>query len=380
MPTHAGAAWYFLRFMDPHNKQEFASREALNYWGQVDVYIGGAEHAVAHLLYSRLWVKVLHDLGYLNFDEPFKKLINQGQITGDSRFVYRIRGTNKFVSIGLKDQYETDPLRVNVNIVNGFELDTEAFKKWRPDFAQAEFILENGKYITGAAIEKMSKSYFNVVNPDDIIENYGADTLRMYEMFLGPLEMSKPWNTNGIDGVFKFLRRVWNLFHDAGGNINVSEAEATREELKILHKTIRKVEHDIENFSFNTSVSEFMICVNELGSLKCNKRSIIEPLVIILAPYAPHIAEELWQKLGHDDTILNASFPKYNEEYLKENSFEYPISINGKVRTTMEFALDMPKEDIEKLVMASETVQKWTEGKSPKKVIIVQGRIVNVVV
>ncbi len=380
MPTHAGAAWYFLRYTDPHNDKEFASREALDYWGQVDVYIGGSEHAVAHLLYSRLWVKVLHDLGYLNFDEPFKKLINQGKITGDSRFVYRIRGTHKFVSAGLKDQHTTDELHVDVNMVNGLELDTEAFKKWKPDFANAEFILEDGKYICGSAIEKMSKSYFNVVNPDDIIDNYGADTLRMYEMFLGPLEQSKPWNTNGIDGVFKFLRKFWNLFHDASGNIRVTENEPTREELKILHKTIKKVTHDIENFSFNTSVSEFMICVNELGALKTDKRKVLEPLAITLAPYAPFITEELWEKLGHKDSILNASFPKYNEEYLKENSFEYPISINGKVRAKMEFALDMPKEDIEKMVMASELVQKWTEGKAPKKVIIVQGKIVNVVV
>jgi leucyl-tRNA synthetase len=248
------------------------------------------------------------------------------------------------------------------------------------DFADAEFILEDGKYICGSAIEKMSKSYFNVVNPDDIIDNYGADTLRMYEMFLGPLEQSKPWNTNGIDGVFKFLRKFWNLFHDANGNFSVSEEEPTRDELKVLHKTIRKVTHDIENFSFNTSVSEFMICVNELGSMKTNKRKILEPLTIILAPYAPFITEEIWEKLGHADSILNASFPKANEEYLKENSFEYPISINGKVRAKMEFALDMPKEDIEKMVMASEVVSKWTEGKPPKKVIIVQGKIVNVVV
>jgi leucyl-tRNA synthetase len=380
MPTHAGAAWYFLRFTDPHNKKEFASREALDYWNQVDVYIGGSEHAVAHLLYARLWVKILYDLGYLNFDEPFKKLINQGKITGDSRFVYRIRGTNKFVSYGLKDQYETDALRVDVNIVNGLELDTDAFRKWKPDFANAEFILDNGKYITGTAIEKMSKSYFNVVNPDDIINNYGADTLRMYEMFLGPLEMSKPWNTNGIDGVFKFLRKFWNLFHDASGTFTVNNDEPTREELKVLHRTIKKVQQDVEGFSFNTSVSEFMICVNELGALKSNKRKILEPLTITLASFAPHIAEELWEKLGNKDTIFNASFPAVNEEYLKENSFEYPISINGKVRAKMEFALDMPKEDIEKLVMASEAVIKWTEGKPPKKVIIVPGKIVNVVV
>jgi leucyl-tRNA synthetase len=380
MPTHAGAAWYFLRFMDPHNTEAFASREALDYWNQVDVYIGGSEHAVAHLLYSRLWVKILHDLGYLNFDEPFKKLINQGKITGDSRFVYRLRGTQKFVSAGLKDQYETDPLRVDVNIVNGLELNLEAFKKWKPDFAHAEFILEDGKYICGSAIEKMSKSYFNVVNPDDLISNYGADTLRMYEMFLGPLEQSKPWNTNGIDGVFKFLRRFWNLFHDAVGNLSMSNHEPTREEWKVLHKTIKKVEKDIENFSFNTAVSEFMICSNELTALKCHKRKILEPLVIALSPFAPHMAEELWQKLGHAKTVFDAPFPAYDDQYLAESSFNYPISINGRVRAQMNFALDMPREDIEKVVLTSEIVKKWTAGKPPKKVIVVPGKIVNVVI
>ncbi len=380
MPTHAGAAWYFLRYTDPHNDKEFASREALDYWNQVDVYIGGSEHAVAHLLYSRLWVKILHDLGYLGFDEPFRKLINQGKITGDSRFVYRIRGTNKFVSAGLIDQYETDPLHVDVNLVTGLELDIEAFKHWRPEYQSAEFVLENGKYICGAAIEKMSKSYFNVVNPDDIIENYGADTLRMYEMFLGPLEISKPWNTNGIDGVFKFLRRIWNLFHTPAGEFSLSDEQPTQAELKALHKALKKVEYDIDHYSFNTTVSEFMICSNELAALKCNKRSILEPLIIALSPYAPHIAEELWEKSGHADSIFNASFPQYKEEYLVESSFEYPISINGKVRAKMNFALDMPKADVEKMVLASDVVQKWTEGKVPKKVIVVPGRIVNVVV
>lgn len=445
MPTHAGAAWYFLRYMDPHNKNAFADKKALDYWNQVDVYIGGSEHAVAHLLYARLWTKVLHDLGYLNFDEPFKKLINQGKITGDSRFVYRLsyshtNFTNEqlpqlFISKSIRDRIlrgesirevtqkiwevlgikpvnegekvgvtvqrpqssdsvnspslETG-LHVDISIVDGLELDTEAFKKWKPDFANAEFVFEDaegnptndsskGKYICGSAIEKMSKSYFNVVNPDEIIDNYGADTLRMYEMFLGPLEASKPWSTQGIDGVFKFLRRVWNLFHDAQGNLNVSDAEPTKEELKALHKLIKKAENDIENYSFNTSVSEFMICANELSSLKCNKRSILEPLMIVLSPYAPHIAQELWEKLGHTDYIINAEYPAYNEEYLKENAFEYPISINGKVRAKMNFALDMPKEDIEKVVLASEIVQKWSEGKPPKKVIVVPGRIVNVV-
>jgi leucyl-tRNA synthetase len=379
MPTHAGAAWYFLRYMDPHNTNAFADPKALDYWNQVDVYIGGAEHAVAHLLYARLWTKVLHDLDYIKFDEPFKKLINQGKITGDSRFVYRLRGSNKFVSSGLKSNHETDELHVDISIVQGLELDLDAFRKWKPDFASAEFILEESKYICGSAIEKMSKSYFNVVNPDQIIDNYGADTLRMYEMFLGPLEASKPWSTQGIDGVFKFLRKVWNLIHDQSGNLKVSEAEPTREELKVLHKTIKKVEQDIENFSFNTSVSEFMICVNELGSLKCNKRAIVEPLVIALSPFAPHIAEELWEKLGHSESILTATYPKYDDQYLVESTFSYPISINGKVRAQMEFALDMPKEDIEKIVLASEIVQKWTEGKPPKKMIVVPGRIVNVV-
>jgi leucyl-tRNA synthetase len=380
MPTHAGAAWYFLRYMDPHNEHAFADKKALDYWNQVDVYIGGSEHAVAHLLYSRLWTKVLHDLGYLNFDEPFKKLINQGKITGDSRFVYRVRGTHKFVSAGLKDKYETDPLHVDINIVNGLELDTEAFKKWKPDFENAEFILEDGKYICGSAIEKMSKSYFNVVNPDQIITDYGADTLRLYEMFLGPLEASKPWSTQGIDGVFKFLRRFWNLFHDNTGKFKITDAEPTRDELKILHKTLKKVEYDIEHFSFNTSVSEFMICANELSSMKCNKRKVLEPLVIALSPYAPHMTEELWSLLGNKDSIINATFPAWDEKYLVESSFSYPISINGKVRAQMEFALDMPKEDIEKMVLASEVVQKWSEGKPPKKVIVVPGRIVNVVV
>ena len=382
MPTHAGAAWYFLRYMDPHNTKEFASKEALDYWGQVDVYIGGSEHAVAHLLYARLWVKVLADLGYLKFDEPFKKLINQGKITGDSRFVYRLRGTNKFISAGLLSKYpdRTDPLHVDVNIVNGFILDKDAFKKWKSDFSNAEFELENDDYVCGSAIEKMSKSLYNVVNPDKIVDDYGADTLRMYEMFLGPIEQSKPWNTNGIDGVFKFLRRFWNLLHDAQGNFKVSGDDSTREELKVLHKTLKKVESDINNFSFNTAVSEFMICANELTSLKCNKRAVIEPLVIALAPFAPHIAEELWEELGHKDTVLNARFPEVKEEYLRENAFNYPISINGKVRAQMNFALDMPKEDIEKMVLASEIVTKWTEGKPPKKVIVVPGKIVNVVI
>lgn len=419
MPTHAGAAWYFLRYMDPHNDQVFADKKALDYWQQVDVYIGGSEHAVAHLLYSRLWIKILHDLGYLKFDEPFKKLINQGKITGDSRFVYRLEYGLKhdnfpqiFVSKDLCDSWpedyilleiqkelklrgieveahvltpssvdnRTNQIRIDIRLVNNDLLDIEGLRKWKTDFSNAIFIRnKDGKYICGSAIEKMSKSYYNVVNPDEIIENYGADTLRMYEMFLGPLEASKPWNTNGIDGVFKFLRRFWNLFHDSTGDFVVSDVEPTRDELKVFHKTIKKIQYDIDNYSFNTSVSEFMICANELSSMKCNKRSILEPLVVALAPFAPHIAEELWEKLGHKDTILNASFPQYDEQYLTESSFNYPISINGKVRAQMNFALDMPKEDIEKVVLASEIVMKWTEGKPPKKVIVVQGKIVNVV-
>jgi leucyl-tRNA synthetase len=382
MPTHAGAAWYFLRYMDPRNTNSFVDPKALDYWNQVDVYIGGAEHAVAHLLYARLWTKVLHDLGYLKFDEPFKKLINQGKITGESKFVYRVRGTNRFASAGYFRKYDgqLDQMHVDIKLVDNLSvLDVDGFRNWKPDFENAEFELEDGKYICGSAIEKMSKSYFNVVNPDEIINNYGADTLRMYEMFLGPLEASKPWSTQGIDGVFKFLRKVWNLIHDQTGGLKVSDADPTREELKVLHKTIKKVEQDIENFSFNTSVSEFMICVNELGSLKCNKRAIVEPLVIALSPFAPHIAEELWEKLGNRESILMATYPKFDDQYLVESTFSYPISINGKVRAQMEFALDMPKEDIEKIVLASEIVQKWTEGKPPKKMIVVPGRIVNVV-
>lgn len=380
MPGWAGSSWYWFRYMDPRNNETFCSKEAQAYWKDVDLYIGGSEHATGHLLYSRFWCKALKDLGYVDSEEPFKKLINQGHIQGMSKFVYRINGTQQFVSNGLKKQYDVTPLHVDISMVDNDVLNTEAFKNWRDDFKDATFILEDGKYICGTEVEKMSKSKYNVVNPDDIVNNYGADTLRMYEMFLGPLELSKPWNTNGIDGVFKFLRRFWNLFHDGQGNVHVTDGEATKEELKVLHKTLKKIEEDIDRFSFNTSVSEFMICCNELSTLKCNKRSILEPLVIALSPYAPHITEELWEKLGHKQSILNATFPSFDEQYLVENSFEYPISINGKVRAKMNFALDMPKEDIETLVMASDSVQKWTEGKVPKKVIIVQGKIVNVVV
>jgi leucyl-tRNA synthetase len=380
MPGWAGSSWYWFRYMDPHNSEAFCGKEHEQYWQDVDLYLGGSEHATGHLLYSRFWCKALKDLGYVQAEEPFKKLINQGHIQGMSKFVYRINGTHTYVSHNLKKDYDTTALHVDITLVDGDVLNLEGFKQWRSDFANAEFILEDGKYLCGTEVEKMSKSKHNVVNPDDIVSNYGADTLRMYEMFLGPLELSKPWNTNGIDGVFKFLRRFWNLFHDSMGKVNVTDAEPTREELKVLHKTLKKVASDIDNFSFNTSVSEFMICANELTSLKCNKRAILEPLVIALSPFAPHIAEELWEKLGHSEMILSATFPVHNDEYLKESAFEYPISINGKVRTKMQFALDMPKEDIEKQVLAAEAVIKWTEGKPPKKVIVVPGKIVNVVV
>ncbi|HPM31976.1 MAG TPA: leucine--tRNA ligase, partial [Chryseolinea sp.] len=386
MPGWAGSSWYWFRYMDSKNEKEFASKEAISYWKDVDLYIGGSEHATGHLLYSRFWCKALKDLGYVDSEEPFKKLINQGHIQGVSKLAYRINGTNKFVSHNLRKLYETTPLHVDITFVDGDVLDIEKFKNWRDDLRNIELILEDGKYICGSEVDKMSKRYYNVVNPDEIVDNYGADTLRVYEMFLGPLEMSKPWNTSGIDGVFKFLRRFWNLFHDQQGNIAVTDAEPSREELKVLHKTLKKIEYDIEHFSFNTSVSEFMICCNELSSMKSNlpagqagKRAILEPLAIALSSFAPHITEELWQLLGHKDTILNSTYPKWSEEYLTESSFEYPISINGKVRAKMNFALDMPKEDVEKLVLASEVVQKWSEGKPPKKVIVVQGRIVNVV-
>jgi leucyl-tRNA synthetase len=380
MPGWAGSSWYWFRYMDPHNAKAFAGEDAISYWKDVDLYMGGSEHATGHLLYSRFWCKALKDLGYVPTEEPFKKLINQGHIQGMSKFVYRINGTNKFVSAGLKKDHDVTALHVDVNMVENDVLDIERFKKWRDDFANSEFILEGGKYVCGTEVEKMSKSKYNVVSPDDIVSRYGADTLRMYEMFLGPLELSKPWNTNGIDGVYKFLRRFWNLFHDSAGNFSVSADAPAREELKALHKTLKKVEEDIERFSFNTSVSEFMICCNELSALKCNKRAILEPLVIALSPFAPHVAEELWEKLGYKESILHATFPTFDNQYLVENSFEYPVSINGKVRAKMNFALDMPKEDIEKIVTASEIVLKWTEGKAPKKVIVVPGRIVNVVI
>jgi leucyl-tRNA synthetase len=444
MPGWAGSSWYWYRYMDPSNEIAFCSKEAESYWRDVDLYMGGSEHATGHLLYSRFWCKALKDLGYVQEEEPFKKMINQGHIQGVSRFAYRLATNSKikknlFVSqsianrirssemtqldkkvinsffpdldfeleivtnLNLLERYPAEtyvllaisPIRIDINLYDeskGLNIDGLRNSIFN-DFKNAEFILEDenqkplslgedqgGAYICGSEIEKMSKTKLNVVNPDDIVDKYGADTLRMYEMFLGPLELSKPWSTNGIDGVYKFLRRFWNLFHDEKSKFNLSDAKPSGEELKVLHRTIKKVEEDINRFSFNTAISEFMICANELTSLKCNKRAVLEPLVIALSPFAPHIAEELWELLGHDSLVLKTSYPLFDEQFLIEDSFEYPISINGKVRTKMNFALDMPKQDIEKLVLASEAIHKWIEGKTPKKVIIVPGKIVNVVI
>ncbi|WP_242918819.1 leucine--tRNA ligase [Pontibacter liquoris] len=380
MPGWAGSSWYWYRYMDPRNDAAFADPEAVNYWRNVDLYIGGSEHATGHLLYSRFWNKFMYDLGLVPEQEPFKKLINQGMIQGRSNFVFRVKDSNTYVSFGLKDKYDTTALHVDVNIVENDVLDIDAFKNWRPENADAEFVLEDGKYNVGMEIEKMSKSKYNVVNPDDLVERMGADTLRMYEMFLGPLEQFKPWNTNGMDGVHKFLRKYWRLFHDNDGNFTVSEEAPTAAELKSLHKTIKKVEEDIERFSFNTSVSSFMICVNELTQLKTNKRAILEPLTIILSPYAPHITEEVWQQLGHAQSISEAIFPAWKEEYLTENTFEYPVSVNGKVRAKLTFAVDAPREEMEKMVLTDEQVTRFLDGKSPKKIIIVPNKIINVVV
>lgn len=378
MPGFAGSSAYYLRYMDPHNNDALVSKEKDEYWRNVDLYIGGTEHATGHLIYSRFWNKFLYDINVSCEDEPFKKLINQGMIQGRSSFVYRINGTNKFVSLNLKDQYETSPLHVDVNIVDNDVLDIDAFRKWRPEFETAEFILEDGKYICGWAVEKMSKSYHNVVNPDDIANKYGADTLRMYEMFLGPLEQSKPWDTNGIDGVHRFLRKFYNLFFD-GDTFSVTDDAPTKEELKALHKLIKKVTADIETFSFNTSVSAFMICVNELANLKCNKKAILQDLVITISPFAPHIAEELWHKLGNSDTIFNAQWLTYNEEYLQQDSFKYGVAFNGKVRFEIEFPADITQKEVEETVLAHQSAQKWLEGKTPKKVIFVPQKMVNVV-
>ena len=379
MPGFAGSSAYYLRYMDPHNDKALVSKEADEYWRDVDLYIGGTEHATGHLIYSRFWNKFLFDLGYVCEKEPFRKLINQGMIQGRSNFVYRIINTNTFVSLGLKDQYETTEIHVDVNIVHNDRLDLEAFKAWMPDFADAEFILEDGEYICGWAVEKMSKSMFNVVNPDMICDTYGADTLRLYEMFLGPLEQSKPWDTKGIDGVNRFLKRVWRLFYDRDGFI-VTDEKASPEELKTLHKLIGKVRADIEAFSFNTAVSAFMIAVNELYDLKCNKREILEQLIILLAPFTPHIAEELWEALGHKETITYASFPEYVEAYTVESNCTYAVSFNGKTRFTVDLPLDMSREDVDAYVRGLEQTEKYVAGGNIVKVIVVPGKIVNIVV
>ena len=380
MPGFAGSSAYYLRYMDPRNHTALVSKEADEYWRNVDLYVGGTEHATGHLIYSRFWNKFLHDLGISAVEEPFQKLVNQGMIQGRSNFVYRIKDTNTFVSLGLKDQYDTTPLHVDVNIVQNDVLDLEAFKAWRPEYATAEFILEDGKYICGWAVEKMSKSMYNVVNPDMIVEKYGADTLRMYEMFLGPVEQSKPWDTNGIDGVHRFLKKFWTLFYDRTDKYLVNDEPATKEELKSLHKLIKKVTGDIEQFSYNTSISAFMICVNELAALKCSKKAVLEPLVVVLAPFAPHVCEELWETMGHTSSVCDAQWPAWNEEYLAESAVNYTVSFNGKARFNQEFPVDASSDDIQAAVLADERSAKWLEGKSILKVIVVPKKIINIVV
>ena len=378
MPGFAGSSAYYLRYMDPRNEQALVGKEANEYWRHVDLYIGGTEHATGHLIYSRFWNKFLFDLGTVCEDEPFRRLVNQGMIQGRSNFVYRIKNTNTFVSFGLKDQYDVQPIHVDVNIVSNDKLDLEAFKAWQPDFHNAEFILEDGQYVCGWAIEKMSKSMHNVVNPDTIIERYGADTLRFYEMFLGPLEQSKPWDTNGIDGVHRFLKKLWNLYW-AGDSVKVTDEAASKDELKSLHKLIKKVTADIENFSFNTSVSAFMICVNELTSLATNKREILKPLLILLSPYAPHIAEELWHAIGEEGSVVTAEWPELNEAYLVEDNFTYPVSFNGKTRFMLSLPATLTPQEVEAAVLSAPEAEKWLEGKTPRKVIVVPKRIVNIV-
>ncbi len=379
MPGFAGSSAYYLRYMDPHNDEALVSHEADDYWRQVDLYVGGTEHATGHLIYSRFWNKFLYDYGYVCEAEPFRKLVNQGMIQGRSNFVYRIKDTNKFVSYNLKDQYDVTPIHVDVNIVELDALDIEKFRKWRPEFEDAEFILENGKYICGWAIEKMSKSMFNVVNPDDIVEKYGADTLRLYEMFLGPVEASKPWDTNGIEGVGRFLKRLWTLFFK-GDDMILTDEKPDEKALKSIHKLIKKVSGDIETFSYNTSVPAFMICVNELTSMKCRSREIYEPLVVMLAPFAPHIAEELWHVLGHDTTVCDAQWPTWNEDYLKESLVKYAVSFNGKARYTIEVPADADEEEVKRLALADAGAERWLAGKEPRKVIFVKGKLVNIVV
>ncbi len=380
MPGFAGSSGYYLRYMDPWNNERYFSREANDYWQDIDLYVGGDEHGTGHLIYARFWNMFLFDIGLVCREEPFRKLINQGKIQGRSSFVYRINGTNTFVSYNLKDQYDTASLHVDIEMVDNDVLDTEAFRNWRPDFKNAEFILEDGKYICGWEIEKMSKSKHNVQSPDDLIRKYGADTLRMYEMFLGPVELSKPWDVKGIEGVFRFLKKYWRLFVNEAGEFAVSQESPSAAELKVLHRTIRKIREDIERFSFNTAVSTFMICVNELTDLKCSKKGILEPLNILISPFAPHIAEEIWQALGHSKSIRYASFPEFNEEFVKENTFNYPVSFNGKLRFQMELPLDTTSAMAEAAVIAAPESQKWLAGGAPKKVIFVPKKIINVVI
>ena len=380
MPGFAGSSGYYLRYMDPHNSKEYFSKTAVNYWQNVDLYIGGDEHATGHLIYSRFWNKFLYDTGLTVCEEPFKKLVNQGKIQGRSSLVYRLKGSNTFVSHNLKDQYEHIVMHVDVSLVNSDILDMQGFRKWRPDLADAEFILEDNQYVCGYAVEKMSKSLYNVVNPDELIGRYGADTFRLYEMFLGPLEQSKPWDTNGIEGVFRFIRKFWRLYHDEENRFRFSDGAPEAAELRILHKTIKKTQEDIERLSFNTAVSTFMICVNELGELKCSKRAVLEDLLILISPYAPHLAEELWQASGHNESIIKANFPLLNEEYLVENTFKYPVSFNGKMRFLLELPVEMQAGEVQKAALAAEESAKWLEGRNPKKIIVVHKKIINVVV
>ena len=379
MPGFAGSSAYYLRYMDPHDDEALVSREANEYWRSVDLYVGGTEHATGHLIYSRFWNKFLYDLGYVCEDEPFRKLINQGMIQGRSSFVYRVVGTNSFVSAGLKDGYETTEIHVDISLVHNDRLDTEAFRKWRPEYADAEFILEDGEYVCGWAVEKMSKSMYNVVNPDDICDRYGADTLRLYEMFLGPVEQSKPWDTKGIDGVNRFLKKFWRLFFDRDCWA-VSDEKPSPAELKVLHKLIGKEQEDIENFSFNTTISAFMIAVNELGAMKCSKRAVLEPMVVLLSPFAPHIAEELWHRLGHEDSVTYASFPEYVPALAADDTVTYPVQFNGKMRFTVELPKSASPAEVEAAVRGMEQTARWTEGKNIVKVIVVPGRIINIVI
>lgn len=380
MPGFAGSSAYYLRYMDPRNDSALVSHEANNYWQQVDLYIGGTEHATGHLIYSRFWNKFLYDLGKVCRDEPFRKLVNQGMIQGRTSFVYRIKDTNTFVSYGLREQYDVTPIRVDISMVSNDVLDTEAFRRWRPDFADAEFVLENGKYVCGYAVEKMSKSMFNVVNPDDIVERYGADTLRLYEMFLGPLEQSKPWDTNGIDGVNRFLKKLWGLYYK-GDTCLVDDSEPTAENLKTLHTLIKKVTSDIEAFSYNTSVSAFMICVNELSRQQCHSRAVLSELLVLLAPFAPHIAEELWHSaIGRDTTICDAKWPEFDEKYLKESEVTMAVSFNGKARYNITVAADAPADEVQQTALSHEGAARWLDGKTPRKIIVVPGKIVNIVV